>query len=333
MKSQPKVTALIPSYNHGRFIKTRIESILNQSYQNVELIIIDDCSTDDSDDIIRSYVNTNNITYIRNEINTGTPFSAWERAAKLATGDYIWICESDDFAAVDFLETAVSQMINAPEAVLFYCNSWVVDENDVVIGHTDDYFHNTWEETRWDKDFMVDGREELAKYQVRGQTVPNMSSSLIRTDTFRTAYDSFLKRFKLTGDWLFIGWVFKYGKVIFCKKTLSNFRKHEMTARVRVKSAQSQAEFILTKYLLFLETKLPQKDFVKVMKTDAVRFLYEPASFCDLIKALLYISPTKTLKVSILFVFSLLINPDDYMQRYINRYKSIIKADRGQQNG
>ena len=49
MNCEPKVTALIPSYNHGRFLRQRIESVLRQAYKNIELIVIDDCSDDDSD--------------------------------------------------------------------------------------------------------------------------------------------------------------------------------------------------------------------------------------------------------------------------------------------
>jgi glycosyltransferase involved in cell wall biosynthesis len=48
----PKVTALVPSFNHGRYISERIESIVNQSYPNIELIVIDDCSNDDSHEVI-----------------------------------------------------------------------------------------------------------------------------------------------------------------------------------------------------------------------------------------------------------------------------------------
>ncbi len=322
----PKVTALVPSYNHGRFLRQRIESILQQSYRNIELIVIDDCSSDDSDAVIRSLLAEHEFRYIRNERNSGTPFAAWGKAASLANGEYIWICESDDFAAPDFLETAVAKMAEHEDAVLFYCDSWIVDEDGQTIDHTDSYFHDIWRELRWDADFHSDGVGELGNYQLRGQTVPNMSSALITTAAFRRAYHPFLKKLKLTGDWLFIGWVMRCGSVVFCKKPMSHFRKHEQTARIRVKSAQSQAEFVLTKYLLFRAAGTPAREFAHVMRTDAVRFLYEPAGPLDVLKALFQVSIPKTLKCGALLAASLAMN-GRYLKQFYQRYKLVKGAE------
>lgn len=321
MSTECMVTVLIPSYNHARYLKQRIESVLNQTYKNVELIIIDDCSTDGSDTLINSYLNDCDFKYIRNSINTGTPFSAWNKITKLADGEFIWICESDDYADPRFLEVAVAKFAEVPEAVLFYCNSWIIDENDQAIGHTSDYFHDIWKETRWDKDFIANGQREIMDFQQRGQTVPNMSSALIKTSVFIKAFDTYLERFKLTGDWLFIGWVMKFGDVIFCSETLNYYRKHEMTARIRVKSAQSQAEFMLTKYKLFKETKLELSDFAGIMAVDFVRFIYEPASTKDVIRALFDISALETISYGSVLLWSILINPS-YVRNFYERYKS-----------
>ena len=90
----------------------------------------------------------------------------------LAAGDYIWICESDDFAEPTFLEKAVNALEKDKNAVLFYCNSWVVDKFGNQIDHTNTYFHEIWKSKRWDADFSTDGLDELANFQIRGQTVP-----------------------------------------------------------------------------------------------------------------------------------------------------------------
>ena len=325
MNQSPKVTALVPSYNHGSYLRQRIESIMLQSYRNIELIVIDDCSDDDSDAVIKSLQSEYEFRYIRNARNSGTPFAAWGVTASIATGEYIWICESDDFAAPDFLATAVEKMLEHKDAVLFYCNSWIVDTTGTRIDHTDSYFHDIWRELRWDADFCSDGVAELRNFQLRGQTVPNMSSSLIASHAFRQAYHPFLKKLKLTGDWLFIGWVMRYGSVVFSNKPLSHFRKHEVTSRVRVKAARSQAEFVLTKYLLFRETGKPVKDFAQVMSTDAVRFLYEPAGWLDVVKALFQVSVATTLKFGVLLAASVAMNKQ-YLKRFYDRYKSVKEA-------
>ncbi|MEG6512201.1 glycosyltransferase family 2 protein [Desulforamulus ruminis] len=320
MSYLPTVTAVVPSYNHGQYIQQRIESILNQTYKNIELIVIDDGSQDHSDEVINSMLAQHKFRYIRNKKNTGTPFAAWENVLSLATGSYIWVCESDDFAEPHFLETAVSALETNKAAVIFYCNSWIVDSSGERVGHTSTYFHDVWKETRWDTDFCADGFQELLDFQLRGQTVPNMSSTLIRAQAFRTAYRPFLKKLKLTGDWLFVGDLLYHGRVVFCTKALSNFRRHEQTSRVRVKSARSQAEFILTKYLLFRKGGCPVREFADLMKTDVIRFLYEPAGLGDVLKQLLQISWSNSFRCVALLAVSVLMNRQ-YLGKFQERYK------------
>lgn len=174
---RPRVSVLVPSFQHGRYLAQRIRSIFAQTYTHFEIIVIDDGSTDDSDATIRQLQKTASFTYIQNTRNSGTPFSAWEKIARMARGKYIWVCESDDFAEPEFLETAVRMMERDPAAVLYYSNSWVVDEAGCRIDDTARYFTGTWRESRWDRAFANEGDAELAKFQIRGQTVPNMSSA------------------------------------------------------------------------------------------------------------------------------------------------------------
>ena len=316
----PLVTALVPSYNHGRYIRERIESILEQTYPEVELIVIDDASEDDSDQVIRDLQAKYGFKYIRNSRNSGTPFAAWERICALAKGDYIWVCESDDVAEPEFLKSAVSRLRAKSDAVMFYSSSLIINEASEPIGHTDSYFHDIWKETRWDKDFAADGPEELMKFQIRGQTVPNMSSALFTSSAFRKAFTPFLKRLRLTGDWLFVGDILKQGRVEFSHAALSRFRKHEITSRVRVKSARSQAEFILTKYHLYRSTGQPTAAFAPLMGSDVIRFLYEPASWIDVGKALLQVSWLDTIKLGGLLLVSTSSNAA-YISKFKERYK------------
>lgn len=89
------VSIIMPSYNTGRFIKDTIESVLAQSYTNWELIIVDDCSTDDTDQIIERYLTDDRIIYIKNETNSGAALSR-NRALREAKGKWIAFLDSDD---------------------------------------------------------------------------------------------------------------------------------------------------------------------------------------------------------------------------------------------
>ena len=326
----PTVTAIVPSYNHAPYIEQRIHSILNQSYSNIELIVIDDASPDGSDAIIARLSEEHGFTYIRRPRNSGTPFSAWAYAAEQARGDFIWICESDDFATPDFAGIAVEKLSHDPAAVLFYSNSHVVDEDGRIVGSTASYFRDIWKESRWEKSFAADGKSELADFQTRGMTVPNMSSALFRRSAFRKAWKADLNRFRLTGDWLFVGRVLKQGRAIFDVRPLSHFRKHGETAREQVQSARSQAEFILTKYRLHKLSGKRARELAVTLKADATRFIYEPASGLQVLREMAAISLGDTLRIGGSLAWSLLFYRGywgKFRQRARDRRRASVTAE------
>ena len=127
----PLVSVIIPNYNHAPYLKQRIESVLNQTYQDFEVIILDDCSTDNSRDIIENYKTNSKIkNIIYNRQNSGSTFKQWDKGIAEATGDYIWIAESDDYCETDFIEKIIGEINNDAEIVLAYTQSKIVDENN-----------------------------------------------------------------------------------------------------------------------------------------------------------------------------------------------------------
>ena len=71
----PKISVIVPNYNYARFLNKRIQSILDQTYQDFEVIYIDDASTDDSQTMISKFLSRNRIRAIYNQVNSGNPFS------------------------------------------------------------------------------------------------------------------------------------------------------------------------------------------------------------------------------------------------------------------
>src|SRR5215467_13719414 len=94
----PTVSVIVPNYNHARYLRRRVDSILAQTYQDFELILLDDCSTDESRSIISEYAKDPRIRIELNEVNSGSTFKQWNKGARMARGSYIWIAESDDRA-------------------------------------------------------------------------------------------------------------------------------------------------------------------------------------------------------------------------------------------
>ena len=103
------VSIIMPSYNTERFIRDTIESVLVQSYTNWELIIVDDCSNDNTDAIVRHYLTDERIRYIKNDTNSGAAVSR-NRALREAKGKWIAFLDSDDLWEPDKLQEQISFM-------------------------------------------------------------------------------------------------------------------------------------------------------------------------------------------------------------------------------
>ena len=125
----PLVSVIIPNYNHARYLKQRLDSVFNQTYQNFEVIFLDDCSSDNSLEIVEQYKGNPHLSQIVvNETNSGSTFKQWDKGFGLAKGDLIWIAESDDFCELNFLKELVTQIENSENVVLAFCSSQFVSE-------------------------------------------------------------------------------------------------------------------------------------------------------------------------------------------------------------
>ncbi len=122
------VSIIMPSYNTAKYISESILSILNQSYPNWELIIVDDCSTDKMDAVIQSFLKDNRIKYLKNDTNLGAALSR-NRALKEAKGDWIAFLDSDDIWLKDKLLKQL-EFMKDNNYVFSYHNYEKIDENN-----------------------------------------------------------------------------------------------------------------------------------------------------------------------------------------------------------
>ena len=104
----PKVSIVVPNYNHAKYLRQRIESVLTQTYRDFEVILLDDCSTDESREILRSYASDARGRMEFNAQNSGSPFKQWNKGVGMARGKYVWMAESDDYADERLLERLVA---------------------------------------------------------------------------------------------------------------------------------------------------------------------------------------------------------------------------------
>lgn len=223
-EKEPVVSVIVPNYNHSKYVRQRIDAILAQTYTDFELILLDDCSTDDSPNILKEYQNHPAVSHvILNERNSGSPFQQWEKGIQLARGRYIWIAESDDLTDPGFLRATVEQMEKHPEARLCTTGSHVIDSEGRIISWKIRY--DPWEEDG--KVCLYDSRDYLVTRMLYGNSVYNASMVLFRREGCLKDICTEYRNMRYAGDWLF--WVeqIKKGPIIEIHRKLNYFRKHQ----------------------------------------------------------------------------------------------------------
>jgi glycosyltransferase involved in cell wall biosynthesis len=236
----PLVSIVVPNYNHAKFLPQRIESILAQTFRDYELIVLDDCSPDNSREVIQTLSARAPMRVVFNEKNSGSPFIQWERGAALAKGKYLWIAESDDFADPNLLQRLVSVLEEHPNVGLAYCQSRRVSV-DGTPGALCEDGNRILDETRWTRDYVNNGRDELARYLIVQNTIPNASAVVIRRDVFQRAVQGAGTR-RLSGDWWTWARMLLESDVAFVAQPLNYFRMHDHSVRETTKSTLATAE-------------------------------------------------------------------------------------------
>ncbi len=237
-----KVTAVIPNYNYERFLDERIDSILFQTYPVSELIILDDCSTDGSIDLIEHRIKENKtdikITLIKNEVNSGSVFSQWQKAFEYAKGNFVWIAEADDSCDCRFLET-VMKGFEDDKVVISYCESLTIDENNILLMGDLRVWIDLFQTGKWDNDYVKDGSDEVAETMCINNTIANVSSAVIRNDDYYDILEG-AKQYKLAGDWYTYMNILKRGKIAYFKQSLNY---HRMQTQGLTLSTSHEQEF------------------------------------------------------------------------------------------
>lgn len=127
-QSAPKVSFIVPTHNRINLLPKCIEGILGQTYSNIEIIIIDDCSTDNTEEYIReNYVANEKVVYVRNEKNLG-PGETRQKGYNVSSGEFIVFADDDDFYfEPSFVQNAVRAFMEHDNVGLVCANSLIYD--------------------------------------------------------------------------------------------------------------------------------------------------------------------------------------------------------------
>jgi len=127
----PLVSVIIPTYNGSRFIRETIQSVLDQTYNNLEIMVVDDGSTDDTSLIVKS-ITDQRITYIQQK-NAGVS-PARNHGITVSKGDYIAFLDHDDVWLPCKLEKQLSLFEQNPKVALIYSDAFIINENNFIMG-------------------------------------------------------------------------------------------------------------------------------------------------------------------------------------------------------
>lgn len=128
------ISVIIPVYNVEKYIAKALTSICNQTYKNLQIIVIDDCSTDQTFNIVKEIAkNDSRVLLLRNDVNSKI-VKTLNYGLEFATGDYIARMDGDDISSPERLEKQLKFLLNNPEYSLVGCHVNTIDENDALLG-------------------------------------------------------------------------------------------------------------------------------------------------------------------------------------------------------
>lgn len=210
-----KVTVILTSYNHAKYIRKSIDSVLNQTFQDFELIIYDDCSTDNSVEIIKSYSDPR-IKVIASKVNRGCGWFEY-LIPDFIQGEYVAIAHSDDFWEKKKLQKQVDYLDHHNEVSAVFTHVHIVDE-----------YGNNYENNSYDV-FNVKNKENrfqwLRHFFYEGNCLCH-PSVLIRRDSYEK-YRLFPKGLRQIPDFYIWIRLCLNSNIYIIEEKLSNFRIRE----------------------------------------------------------------------------------------------------------
>jgi Glycosyl transferase family 2 len=225
-RKRPKVSAIVPNYNHARYLDERIGSILNQRVPPTEIIVLDDGSTDDSLAVLERWKRASPIpfTVVRNPQTIGSTFYQWAKGLGLVVGDLVWFAESDDASSPDFLECLVPYFAD-DRLSLAYAESQVVGAEREWLADSYRFYTDSISPTKWLSAYVEDGRREIDQALGIKNTIPNASAVLFRRSILSRHIRS-VTAYRYCGDWWAYLCCLEDGWIAYHPEALNIHRRH-----------------------------------------------------------------------------------------------------------
>ncbi len=222
----PKVSVIVPNYNHGRYLTKRLDSILDQTYPDIHITVLDDCSSDNSRDVIDDYVRRypDRISKVYNEVNSGGVFSQWRKGVEGADGELVWICESDDFCEPDFVDKLVPHFADDSVQIAF----GRILETDIE-GVPNLWLDNYREEAEfgiWAEPLVRPAADWFAHAFGVNNVIANVGGCLFRRSPVPASIWQEAATYRVVGDWYLYLQIASGGQIAWEPAAVSYFRRH-----------------------------------------------------------------------------------------------------------
>jgi glycosyltransferase involved in cell wall biosynthesis len=225
---RPRVSVIVPNFNCGRYLDQRLSSIERQSFQDCEIILLDDKSTDGSERILEQFAAKHPETqFALAEHNSGSPFLAWERGIARASGDLLWIAEADDWCEPSFLERAIAGFATSGVR-LVHGRSIPVNQVGEVAGDYEQLYLDRIAPGHWRESFTAPAAREVSLTLGRANSIPNASGVLVLRESALRAI-RVARAFRLAGDWAFYLVAICGGRIAYVHEAVNYHRRHDGT--------------------------------------------------------------------------------------------------------
>jgi len=302
-QSYPLVSVVIPVYNGEKYLKKTIESVLNQNYQNFEVVVVDDASTDSSLEIINSFIKIHpqKIRLIQHSKNKGCPAATKNTGIKNAKGKYIAFIDQDDIWKKEKLTKQIEIIIKKKDLIANFANGYILNsENSKIIAR------------QWPHINQFPNQKEIQQRLLKGNFILTSSCALVKKDSL-IQLGGFDEQMKLADDYDLWFRLSLIGNLSFINLPLFYWRYH--------KSSLSHNEEKHLKDLIYFYNK--NLSLINCYNLDKKIITYYLAIYTTRL-ANFYLANKKTKRAQELYKQSLNYFPNQWAVKFMLKFSKIF---------
>jgi len=275
------VAVIVASYNHAEFLAQRMQSIIDQSHQDLEVLVIDDFSTDNSRDVLDQFKSDPRIQFVYSDVNRGWVATS-NLGVELTSAEFVLFANCDDFCEPQLISSLLGSLELNPTAAMSFCQSDLVDQQNLLIGT--DRMHRSRKFKYLTKGDVLIDSGTATELLIDSCIIPNLSAALFRRDALVEA-GILSSQFRVVSDWDLFLKIAKSHDIAYVHSRLNSFRQHKTTIRSSTKDRKLFYEYF---ELLLGQLQLPnrKRDLNRLVRTSIISkwisyIITSPVSACQ----------------------------------------------------